>query len=496
MRKTILRLGAVICVAAEIISVAGCNFAPPYHRPDTETPAAFKELTPADFKNTDGWKVAQPKDDALRGPWWEIFGDPQLNALEQKVDVSNQTIASATANFFAARALVKEAQAQLYPTVTVNPSLTYSRVPSNVNSGFTSSSHGPITEYSLPFDATWTPDLWGSVRNTIRAAVNGAQASAADLANTRLTIQTEVAVDYFELRGQDSLKELLDATVVSFQQSLDLTKTLYATGIDTQQAISAAQSQLESATAQAAAVGIQRAQFEHAIAMLTGQPASTFSLPTRILDSRPPAIPFGVPSQLLERRPDIAAAERLVAQANAQIGVGKAAFFPTVTLSASAGFESDLFSHWLSWPSRFFSVGPSASQILFDAGLRQATVEQYRAQYDEAVANYRQDVLTAFQQVEDDLAALRILSVEIEHEDLAVKSAQESLDQEIDRYKLGIDPYLDVLTAQNTLLADQQTSVDLRIEQMTTSGGLIEAIGGGWDEKQLPTTRQITSDGP
>jgi len=485
---TMFQLRATICVAASLCFLSGCMVGPKYQRPSAETPAAYKELTAADFKNTQGWKVAQPKDDAIRGNWWEIFNDPQLNALEEKVDVSNQSIASASASFLAARALVKEARSELYPTVTANASLTYSRVPSgSVNTGSSAFSSGTNTDYSLPFDATWTPDLWGSIRNTINSAAYGAQASAADLQNIRLTIQTELAQDYFEFRGQDSLKQILDATVTAYQQTLDLTQALYDTGINADEAVAQAETQLQAAQAQDAALGIQRAQYEHAIAMLTGQPASTFSIPAGPLKSSPPAIPFGVPSELLERRPDIAASERLVAQANAQIGIAKAAYFPTVTLSASAGFESSSITKWLTWPSRFFSIGPSASETLFDAGLRRATVMQFNAQYDETVANYRQAVLTAFQQVEDNLASLRILSVEIQHQNAAVKSAKRSLAQALDSYKLGIDPYLNVLTAQTTLLSNQETAENLRIQQMTASGGLIEALGGGWDASQLPS---------
>jgi NodT family efflux transporter outer membrane factor (OMF) lipoprotein len=486
---------------------------PKYHKPSADSPAAYKELTAADFKDTDGWKVAQPKDDALRGKWWEIFNDPELNALEEKVNISNQSIASAAASFLAARAMVLEARSQLFPTVTTNPSITVQRSPASSSSssgtggssgsgsgsagtGSTSSSRGTFTEYSLPFDATWQPDLFGRIRNTVRAAAYGAQASAADLENTRLTVQAELASDYFQLRGQDALKQLLDATVIAFQQSLDLTRALYDTGIDSEESVAQAETQLETTKAQDDALGIQRAQFEHAIAMLTGQPASTFSLPAEPLKTSPPAIPFGVPSQLLERRPDIAAAERLVAQANAQIGVAKAAYFPTVTLSAAAGFESTSFVNWFAWPSRFFSMGPSVAETLFDAGLRHATVMQFRAQYDETVANYRQAVLTAFQQVEDNLASLRILSVEIQHQDEAVKSAEKTLALAMDRYKLGIDPYLNVITAQTSLLSNQQTAVTLRVQQMTASSGLVEALGGGWEASQLPSPAQLVTKAP
>jgi NodT family efflux transporter outer membrane factor (OMF) lipoprotein len=489
-----------MCLAVTSCLLAGCTVGPKYHTPTAETPAAYKELTPADYKNTEGWKVAQPKDDALRGKWWEIFNDTQLNVLEEKVNVSNQNIAAAAASFFAARALVKEARSQLFPRVTTNPAITVQRPSATLSSGkaggSTSSPTGTFTEYTFPFDATWEPDLFGRIRNTIKSAAYGAQASAADLENIRLTVQADVAVDYFQLRGQDALKQLLDSTVVAYQHSLDLTKALYETGIDSEEAVAQAETQLEATQAQDAALGVQRAQSEHAIAMLTGQPASTFSIPIEPLKSSPPAIPIGVPSQLLERRPDIAEAERLVAQANAQIGIARAAYFPTVTLTAAAGLESTSIVSWFTWPSRFFSIGPAAAETLFDAGLRRATVEQFRAQYDETVANYRQTVLTAFQQVEDNLASLRILSVEIQYQDTAVKSAEKSLAIAKDRYSLGIDPYLNVLTAQAALLSNQETAVNLRIQQTTASGGLIEALGGGWNASQLPSPAQLISKIP
>jgi len=498
---TIRRLEATIRLALPLCLLAGCVVGPKSHTPTAETPAAFKELTPADQKTTDGWKVAQPQDATLRGHWWETFNDPQLNALEEKVNVSNQNIASAAASFLAARALVKEARSQLFPTVTTNPSITTSRPSATKSSGATAagSKASPVsttTDYLLPFDATWQPDLFGRVRNTVRSAAYGAQASAADLENTRLTVQSEVASDYFQLRGQDALQKLLDSTVAALQQSLDLTRAQYDTGVGTAEAVAEAETLLEATRAQDAALGIQRAQFEHAIAMLTGQPASSFSIPAEPLKSVPPAIPFGIPSELLERRPDIAAAERLVAQANAQIGIAKAAYFPTVTLSAAAGLESTSIGNWFTWPSRFFSVGPAAAETLFDAGLRRATVTQFKAQYDETVANYRQAVLTAFQQVEDNLASLRVLSVEIHHQDAAVQAAERTLVLATDRYKLGLDPYLNVITAQTALLSNQQAAVTLRMQQMTASVGLIEALGGGWHASQMPSPAQLLTKTP
>jgi NodT family efflux transporter outer membrane factor (OMF) lipoprotein len=497
-RSSIRLLSA--CIAA-VLFFSGCTVGPKYHTPTVQTPAAYKEVTPQDEKYVENWKTAQPSDDALRGKWWEFFNDPELDTLEDQVNVSNQSIASAEASFMAARAMVKEARSQLFPTVTTGPSITRERQSQNLNTLGTSTSGStpaattskPFTDYSFPFDATWVPDLWGKIRNTVKASAYGAQASAADLANTRLSMQVEVAVDYFELRSQDSLKQLLDSTVQAYQDSLRLTKVLYDTGIDNDEPVAQAETQLESTEAQDTNVGILRAQYEHAIAMLVGQPASTFSIPVEPLKVAPPPIPFGVPSQLLERRPDVAADERLMAQANAQIGVARAAYFPTLTLSASGGFESTAVSDWFSWPSVLWAIGASASETIFDAGLRRATVGQYRAMYDETVANYRQTVLTAFQQVEDNLAALRVLSKEIEEQDIAIKSAQRYLTDANNRWKLGLDPYLDVITAETALLSNQQTMVNLRMQQITASVQLIEALGGGWDKAQLPSTAALVA---
>jgi NodT family efflux transporter outer membrane factor (OMF) lipoprotein len=483
-----------VCFAASFF-FAGCTVGPKYHKPPVDAPAAYKELTPADLSKTDGWKVAQPQDNVLHGKWWEMYNDPQLNALEEKVLISNQNIQSAMASYMAARALVKQARSQLFPNVSVGPSIMNERTLGFAGtSGSTASptaSSASFTAYSLPFDATWVPDLWGRVRNQVRANTAAAQASAADLENVRLTAQAEVAVDYYELRGEDDLKQLLDSTVVAYQQSLDLTKVLYQTGIDSDESVAQAETQLESTQALDTNIGILRSQYEHAIAMLTGQAPSTFSIAAEPLKSNPPATPFGVPSQLLERRPDIASNERLMEQANAQIGVAYAAYYPTLTLGGSVGLSTTHIADWFTWPSRVWSVGPSLSETIYDGGLRRATLMQYRAQYDETVANYRQTVLAAFQQVEDNLAALRILSDEIQQQDTAVNSAQRNLKIATDRYKLGIDPYLNVITAQTTLLTNQQTAVNLRMQQMTASVQLIEALGGGWDASQIPTPSQV-----
>jgi NodT family efflux transporter outer membrane factor (OMF) lipoprotein len=497
------RISCLSLVGIALISgySAGCSVGPKYHTPSAQAPPAYKELTPTDFKDTDGWKVAQPSDSALHGNWWEMFNDSELNKLEEQVNISNQNIAAATANFFAARAIVREARSQYFPTVTTAPSISYSRQPSIKGSsptapGATSSQAFQGPEYSLPFDATWVPDLFGRVKNTVRADVAAAQVSAADLENTRLTAHADLAVDYYELRTEDALKQLLDSTVVAYRESLRLEKVLFDTGISNDEAVAQAETQLEATEAQDTNIGILRSQYEHAIALLIGQPASAFSIQPEPLKPAPVAIPFGVPSQLLERRPDIAAAERSVAQANAQIGVARAAYFPTVMLAASAGLTSGSFTDWFTWQSRAFSVGPALAETLFDGGLRRATLQQYRAAYDQTVANYRETVLTAFQQVEDNLSALRILSLEIQQQDTAVKSAERNLSVATDRYRLGIDPYLNVITAQTTLLTNQQTAVDLRMQQMTSSVRLIEALGGGWDVSQLPSTPAIVSNSP
>jgi NodT family efflux transporter outer membrane factor (OMF) lipoprotein len=496
--------------------LGGCTVGPAYHPPAAPAAPAYKELTGAGSDADPQWKVAQPGDAAIRGNWWELFNDPQLNALEQQVNVSNQNIAASFAAFLQARALVKEARSQYYPTLTTSPSVTRGRQPVGTTGGravaattgatgttgttattttTAISPSGLYTDYSLPFDASWTPDLWGRVRNTVKGNVAAAQASAADLQNTRLTAQAELAVDYYELRSQDALVQLLDASVAAYQESLKLTQALYETGIDDDEAVAQAEVQLQTTQAQATNLAIARAQYEHAIALLVGQPASSFSIAAQTgpPKSDVPGIPVGVPSQLLERRPDIAANERLMAQANAQIGVATSAYYPTLTLSAAAGFESNSLASWLTWPSRFWSVGPSLAETLFDAGLRRATVQQYQAAYDQTVANYRETVLTAFQQVEDNLAALRILQREIGQQDTAVASAQRLLGIATNRYQLGLDPYLDVITAQTTLLSAQQTAVTLRLQQLTAAVQLIEALGGGWDVSQMPASKDIAS---
>ncbi len=473
----------------------GCVVGPKYIRPSVQTPVAYKEGT-ANSSPDKAWRASQPQDAAIRGKWWEVFNDPELNGLEEKSAVADQNIVAAADNFLAARALVREARSQYFPTVTASPTIVNSRPsPAQFGGLQTSSSSGltvkSYTAYSLPFDASWEPDLWGRVRNGVRANVFAAQASAADFENVRLSEQAELAVDYYELRAQDSLKRVFDSTVMAYQDTLDMTQSLYRAGLTTDEAVAQAEAQLKGAQAQDTNLGILRAQYEHAIAVLTGQPAPSFSLPASSLQANAPSIPVGLPSELLERRPDIATAERGVAQANAQIGIAKAAYFPNVLLSASAGFGNSSVTSWLTWPSRFWSVGPSLAETVFDAGLRRATMQQYRATYDETVANYRQTVLVAFEQVEDNLASLRILSQDIQQQDAAVEAAARSLAEATARYRAGLDPYLNVLSAQTILLNDQQTAVDFRMQEMVATVQLIKALGGGWNVSEIPSSKKI-----
>jgi len=495
-RVTLRALPAIGVVSALLLS--GCVVGPKYARPSVETPSAYKETETPETTGAGTWKQAQPHDNASRGEWWREFNDPQLNELEQKASVANQNIAAAASSFLVARALVREARSQYFPTVTTNPSITNER-PSpaqfgGVRAGTSSNLQlivRPFTDFSLPADASWEPDLWGRVRNSVKANVFAAQASAADLENVRLSEQAELAVDYYQLRAQDSLKQIFDSTVAAYQDSLDLNRSLYTSGLGADEAVAQAEAQLRAAQAQDTHLGILRAQYEHAIAVLTGQAPSTFSIPVTPLTGNRPSIPVGVPSELLERRPDIAAAERAVAEANTQIGIAKAAYFPDLLLSATGGFGNSSITSWFTWPSRFWSVGPSLAETIFDAGLRKATVEQYRATYDQTVANYRQTVLSAFQEVEDNLAALRILSDDIEQQDAAVDAAARSLGEATVRYKAGLDPYLNVISAQTILLNDEQAAVSFRMQQMVSRVQLIKALGGNWNASELPSPREL-----
>jgi NodT family efflux transporter outer membrane factor (OMF) lipoprotein len=484
--------------------LAGCMVGPKYHQPAATVqppPAAYKEL-PAQNPPAGEWKVAEPQDAMLHGKWWEIYKDPELNALEDQLNINNQSIKQSFENFMEARTLVTQARAQLYPTLSTAPSFRRSQSSATLrnNVGATGTAGGGATGnpnvYStlaeVPFTASWQPDLWGRVRNTIRQAQYNAQLSAADLENVRLTEQASLAVFFFELRGQDALQNILNDTVEADKKSLEVARARYETGVDTQLTVVEAQVTLQQAESASTNLGIARAQFEHAIAVLVGTSASGFSMPYKPLSTAPPAIPVGIPSQLLERRPDIAASERNMASANAQIGIATAAYYPNLTLSAQGGFESSALQNLMTWPSRFWSVGPSVSETIFDAGLRRATVNQFVAVYNADVAGYRQTVLTAFQQVEDSMAAVRILSKQIQQQEQAVQSAQQFLALSQARYETGVDTYLNVLIAQTTLLTDQQQLASLHTLEMTASVQLIEALGGGWDRSQLPTPAQVS----
>ncbi|MGB8751299.1 MAG: efflux transporter outer membrane subunit [Candidatus Sulfotelmatobacter sp.] len=489
-----------LCAAALLLSLSGCVVGPKYHPPSPPQPPApqYKEsLTQSQEPGL--WTPAQPADAKLRGKWWEIFDDPELNALEEQLDINNQNIKQYFENFMEARAVVREARAQYFPTLTTAPSFNRSRTSGNLNTApvntsgtGTAAKQLQSTVYTLPLEASWEPDLWGKVRNMVRQAQYAAQVSAADLESERLTEQASLAEYFFEIRGQDHLQQIYDDTVAADQKAYDLTRALYESGIEDQISVVEAETTLQSAQAGATNVGIARAQYEHAIAVFIGKTASNFSIPVKPMTVAPPPIPVGVPSELLERRPDIAAAERTMAEANATIGIAYAAYYPNLTLSAEGGFESSAFHNWLSWPSRFWSVGASIPETIFDAGLRRATVQQYVATYNADLASYRQTVLTAFQQVEDGLAEVRILSKEIQQEQQAVDSAETYLKLEQSRYDTGVDPYLDVLIAQTTVLADQQTLNSLQVQQMTYAVALVEALGGGWDRSQLPSPKQAT----
>ena len=498
---------AVLCLA-----LTGCVVGPKYKPPSAaQSPPAYKEANvparqPAANVETapdptlgglGDWKVANPQDALPRGKWWEIYNDPELNALEEQLNIDNQNIKQFFENFMAARALVRQARSQFFPTATVGFNYSRSRgspnLGNNIGATGTTSGNGSTGLIDLPFDVSWEPDLWGKVRNTVRQAQYSAQVSAADLENERLTEQAGLATFFFELRGQDALQQILDSTVAQDQKALELTRSQYELGLTDRIAVVQAETTLESAQAQATNLGIARAQFEHAIALLVGKPASEFSIPVKPVLTTPPPIPVGLPSQLLERRPDIAAAERTMAAANAQIGVATAAFYPNLSISASAGFESSIWKKLFDWPSRFWSVGPSLSETVFDAGLRRATVNQFTAIYNADLAAYRQSVLTAFQQVEDSLAAVRILTQQIQQQHQAVESARVALDLETKRYESGIDPYIDVVTEQNALLSAQQILALIEIQRMTQSVSLIEALGGGWDRSELATPQQVTA---
>lgn len=468
----------IVVAGLMLLLLTGCTVGPKYTKPDFPTPPAFKEA--------DGWKTAQPGDQGPRGPWWEVFNDPLLNTLEQQLAANNQDLKAAEARFRESRAAIRSNRAAQFPTISTAPSVTSIRDSAN-RPYLPPGTARPTGDFILPFDLSYELDLWGRVRRSIAAAREGAQASAADLQTAKLSAQAELAFDYFELRSADAQKQLLDETVKAYTAALQLTRNRFDGGAAPKSDVAQAETQLETAQVQDTDLGVQRAQYEHAIAILAGKAPAALRIEASHRNFEPPDIPIELPSQLLERRPDIAAAERRVAVANEQVGIARAAFFPTVVLNAAAGLEGTSVLNWINWPSRLWAVGPSAVQTLFDAGRRRATSESAVANYDAAVADYRQIALAAFQQVEDNLAALRILDQEAKQQRQAVVSAQESLQLFTNRYKGGVDTYLQVVTAQTTALLNERNETDIARRRMDASVLLIKALGGGWDVSNLPS---------
>ncbi|WP_433974691.1 efflux transporter outer membrane subunit [Tunturiibacter lichenicola] len=489
-----LKLSTSLSLATLLLS--GCMVGPKYHAPPpapaAEAPVVTYKESPTQFQETDGWRVAQPQDAMLRGKWWEVYNEPELNALEDQLNINNENVKQFFESFMEARTLIAQARSELYPTAGIGPSYTRSRSSSNLGVSGTANPGHESSLGSLPANISWEPDLWGRVRNTIHEQQYSAQLSAADLENEKLTEQASLAEFFFEIRGQDALQRILNDTVEADKKALELTQAQYDTGIGDRISVVEAQTTLQSVQSQALNLGVARAQFEHAIAVLVGANPSQFSIQVKPLLTNSPPIPIGMPSALLERRPDIAGAERKLAAANAQIGIAYAAYYPTLTLGASGGFESSSWKHLFDWPSRVWSIGPTVSETVYDGGLRRATVNQFITTYNSDVASYRQTVLTAFQQVEDNLAAVRILSQQILKQEQATSSAEEGLKLETSRYETGIDPYIDVVTAQTTLLSNQETLASLHVQEMTASVQLVEALGGGWDRTQLPTPAQVS----
>jgi NodT family efflux transporter outer membrane factor (OMF) lipoprotein len=471
-------------VSALAALLTGCTVGPKYAKPQVPVPPAYSEQPPASFKEGGGWKPAQPNDAAIRGDWWQTFHDAELDTLERQVDPANQTLKIAQANFDQARTLIKLNRANLYPTISAGPSV----------SGEHLSAHRPYpilgdttsADLVIPLDVSYEPDLWGRVRRSIDAARQNAQAAAADLESVRLSLHAELAVDYFEARSLDREKRLLDDTVAAYRKALDFNLNRYTGGLSSKAEVAQARTQVKQAEAEDMDIGVPRAQYEHAIAVLIGRPPEQFQLSYVPMEAEPPAIPVGVPSQLLERRPDIAVAERQAASANQRIGIAKAAFFPDLLLTAEAGLESRSILQWISWPSRFWAVGPQLAETIFDAGRRRAGVQFAETGYDSTVANYRQTVLAAFQSVEDNLSTLRILEAEAAKRHEATLSAEDSLQLSTNRYKGGLVTYLEVITAQSIALANERSEVDIQRRRMDAAVLLIKALGGGWDVSQLP----------
>ena len=485
-------------VVALLLALAGCAVGPNYKRPAAAVPPAFKEQPPPNFKEAEaaGWKQSQPGDAYSKGRWWELYNDAALNALEEQVGVSNQNVLQAEAQYREARAAVSVARAALFPITSTSPSITAGGSGGGATgstSGISASGTLNHTSFNLPFNVSWEPDLWGNIRRGVTASAATAQSLAAAVANARLLYQAELAQDYFELHGSDAEAELLTRTAASYEEFLTLTQNRFKFGIASDLDVAQAETQLYGVQSQLMDLGVQRATFEHAIAILIGKAPAEVTIPPVTLNILPPPVPAEVPSELLERRPDIAGSERQVAAANEQIGIAMAAFYPKLSLTASGGLESSSIAKWFTWPSRFWSVGPQLAETLFDGGRRRGVVVEQRAAYDATVAAYRQTVLTAMQQVEDNLAALRILEGEAAKIQQTVQSATRALDVSSAQYKAGTASYLTVITSQAALLNADVTAVNLLTRRLTASVLLIEALGGGWNASELPTKQDVTA---
>jgi NodT family efflux transporter outer membrane factor (OMF) lipoprotein len=488
-----LRPAVLLPVAALLLN--GCMVGPKYVKPSVPMTPAFKEAGPDTnpdansnaSKESVNWQVAQPADAAKRGDWWAIFGDAELNVLEPQVAENNQNLKAADARFREARALIRFNHASLFPTVGVAPFAGGARESSNQPYFNVNTHNGSgVGVIELPVDLNYEIDVWGRVRRTVSAAREEAQASAGDRQTVTLSLQAELAVDYFEARSADAQEKLLNDTVTAYEEAYRITRNRFEGGVSPKSDVDQAETQLEAAKVQARDITLQRALFEHAIAILLGKPPASFSLPDAPLDARPPAIPPGLPSDLLERRPDIAAAERRVAEANDRIGIARAAFYPTISLNGTVGFEGSSFANLFNPASFLWSIGPTLSQTVFDAGRRAAVSEQANASYDETVANYRQTTLTAFQQVEDNLVALRVLNQEATNQHQATRAAQSAEQIFNNRYVGGLDTYLQVVTAQTTALTNERNDIDIMRREMDASVLLIKALGGGWNVTSLP----------
>ncbi len=483
---------SVTALLALLLVSAGCTVGPNYKRPAAVAPPAFKEQPPANFKEAEaaGWKQSQPGDAYSKGRWWELYNDAALNALEEQVSVSNQNVLQAEAQYRQAKSAVRVARAALFPAVTIGASITAAGPGgATVSSG----ASGNRTDFSLPVNVSWEPDLWGNIRRGVTASADSAQSQAASVGNARLLYQAELAQDYFGLHGNDGVAELLTRTQASYEEYLTLTQNRFSAGIASDLDVAQAESQLYEVQSELIDLGVQRAAFEHAIAILTGQAPAALTIPAVTLTGTPPPVPLGVPSELLERRPDIAIAERQVAAANEQIGIAMAAFYPNLNLTGSVGLDSSSLAKWFTWPSRFWSVGPQLAETLFDAGRRRGVVAEQRAAYDATVAGYRETVLTAMQQVEDNLAALRILEGEADKTQQTIQSAKRALDISSAQYRAGTASYLTVITSQATLLGADESAATLLTRRLTASVLLIEALGGGWNASQLPNAKSVAA---